>query len=105
MKYKVGDKVLVREDLIEFEQYKYISFVPSMNPFKGKIVTIYNVTDRYYIIEEDSKRYHWTDDMFSEKVSQDFSFEEPVSQNRPPEEKSSYDIITIKTTKVKLLLL
>ena len=43
--------------------------------------------------------------MFSGKVSEDFSPEESVSQNTFPKEESSSDIITIKTTKVKLLLL
>lgn len=105
MKYKVGDKVRVREDLIEFEHYKEVLFVPYMSSFKGKIVTIYNTTDIGYKIKEDSKRYYWTDEMFSGKVSQDFSPKEPVSQNIFPKEESSSDIITIKTTKVKLLLL
>ena len=105
MKYKIGDKVRVREDLIEFEHYKEVLFVPSMSSFKGKIVTIYYTTDIGYKIKEDSKRYYWTDDMFSGKVSEDFSPEESVSQNRLPEEEGSPDIITVKTTKVKLLLL
>ena len=105
MKYKIGDKVRVREDLIEFEHYKEVLFVPYMSSFKGKIVTIYNTTDIGYKIKEDSKRYYWTDEMFSGKVSQDFSPEELVSQSTLSKEESSYDIITVKTTKVKLLLL
>ena len=104
-KYNIGDKVIVKDDLIEYEKYKDVSFVPAMSPFKGKIVTIYDTTDRDYKIEEDSKRYHWTDDMFSGKVSEDFSPEESNSQNIIPKEENSYDIITIKTTKLKLLLL
>ena len=105
MKYKIGDKVRVREDLIEFEHYKEVLFVPYMSSFEGKIVTIYNTTDIGYKIKEDSKRYYWTDEMFSGKVSQDFSPEELVSQSTLSKEESSYDIITVKTTKVKLLLL
>ena len=105
MKYKVGDKVRVREDLIEFEHYKEVLFVPSMSSFKGKIVTIYYTTDIGYKIKEDSKRYYWTDDMFFGKVSEDFSPEEPVLQSTLPKEESFSDIITVKTNKVKLLLL
>ena len=102
MKYKIGDKVLVREDLIEYEKYKDISFVPSMNPFKGKIVTIYDFTDRGYRIEEDYKKYRWTDDMFSGKVFEDFSPKESILQNTFLKEENSSDIITVKTTKLKL---
>ena len=40
--------------------------------------------------------------MFSGKVSQDFTPEESVSQNTLPKEESSSDIITVKTTKLKL---
>ena len=105
MKYKIGDKVIVREDLIEFEHYKEVLFVPSMSSFKGKIVTIYYTTDIGYKIKEDSKRYYWTDDMFSGKVSKDFIPKEPISQSTIPEEENFSDIITIKTTKLKLLFL
>ena len=105
MKYKIGDKVRVREDLIEYERYEEVLFVPSMSSFKGKIVTIYNTTDIGYKIKEDSKRYYWTDEMFSGKVSEDFNPEEPVSQSILPKGENSSDIITIKTNKVKLLLL
>ena len=105
MKYKVGDKVRVREDLIAEKQYGKDFFVSEMNPFKGQIVTIKIVKDGGYVIEEDSGEWYCTEGMLSGKVSQDFSSEESVLQNRLPKEESSFDIITIKTTKVKLLLL
>ena len=105
MKYKVGDKVRVREDLIAEKQYGKDFFVSEMNPFKGQIVTIKIVKDGGYVTEEDSGEWYWTEGMLSGKVSQDFSSEESVLQNRLPKEESSFDIITIKTTKVKLLLL
>ena len=104
MKYKVGDKVLVREDLIEFEHYKEVLFVPYMSSFKGKIVTIYNTTDIGYKIKEDFQKHWWTEEMFSGKVSEDFSLEEPISQNIIPEEENSSNIIIVKTTKLKLYL-
>ena len=105
MKYKVGDKVRVREDLIAEKQYGKDFFVSEMNPFKGQIVTIKIVKDGGYVIEEDSGEWYWTEGMFSGKVSQDFSPEELVSQSTLSKEESSYDIITVKTNKVKLLLL
>ena len=101
-KYNIGDKVIVKDDLIEYEKYKDVSFVPSMNPFKGKIVTIYDISDRGYRIEEDSKKYRWTDDMFSRKIPEDFGSEEFDSQSTISEGESSSDIITVKTTKLKL---
>ena len=105
MKYKVGDKVRVREDLAADNWYGNEIVVSGMTCLKGKIVTISKVLYDKYEIEEDNKIWNWTDDMFSGKVSEDFSPEESVSQNRLPEEESSFDIITVKTTKVKLLLL
>ena len=40
--------------------------------------------------------------MFSGKVSEDFIPKEPISQSTLPKEESSSDIITVKTTKLKL---
>ena len=77
-----------------------------MSPFKGKIVTIYDFSDRGYRIEEDSKKYRWTDDMFSRKIPEDFGSGESDSKDIIPEGENSSDIIfTIKPIKVKLLLL
>lgn len=104
-KYKIGDKVLVREDLEPYQRYREQSFVASMTPFKGKIVTIYDVVDGDYRIKEDNQNWWWTDEMFSGKVSEDFSPEEFILQNTIPEEENSSNIITVKTTKLKLLLL
>ena len=103
-KYKIGDKVLVREDLEPYQRYRGQSFVASMTPFKGKIVTIYDVVDGDYRIKEDNQNWRWTDEMFK-KISEDFSPKEFVSQNRLPKEEGSSDIITVKINKVKLLLL
>ena len=105
MKYKVGDKVRVREDLIVDQWYGNDKFCSGMYSFEGQTVTIKIVKENKYLIEEDSGKWNWTDEMFSEKVSEDFIPEEPVSQNRLPEEESSSDIITVKTSKIKLLLL
>ena len=57
-------------------------------------------------IEEDSKKYRWTDDMFSRKIPEDFGSEESDSKDIIPEGENSSDIIfTIKPIKAKLLLL
>ena len=121
-KYNIGDKVRVREDLIEYEKYKDILFVPSMNSFKGKIVTIYDFTDRGYRIEEDYKRYRWTDNMFSGKVSEEIKSEylsdlEEIEEHfdydkiyNPSDEfpvsikESTSNFIIVKSNRLKLLL-
>ena len=105
MKYKVGDKVRVREDLIVDQWYGEDVFASGMVSFKGKIVTISNIESGFYILKEDSSRWSWTDEMFSEKVSQDFIPKESILQSTIPEGESSSDIITVKTSKIKLLLL
>lgn len=105
MKYKVGDKVRVREDLIVGEKYGNDVFTSTMVSFKGKVVTINKVIGLKYEIEEDGKTWNWTDEMFSGKVSEDFSPEESISQSTIPEEEKSSDIITVKPIKAKLLLL
>ena len=105
MKYKVGDKVRVREDLAADNWYGNEIVVSGMTCLKGKIVTISKVQYDKYEIEEDNKIWWWSDEMFSGKISQDFIPEEPVSQNTIPEGENSSDIITVKPIKAKLLLL
>ena len=67
-KFKVGDKVKVRNDLIEYEKYGSNSFVDSMKKFKGETVTIAEINVGHfcneYRIFEDNKRWNWTDEMF-----------------------------------------
>ena len=72
MKYKVGDKVRVRDDLelgkwYSMNNHIFSDFVNSkMITFKGKEVTISAGTnsDKYRIFE-DGGCWHWTDEMFS----------------------------------------
>ena len=64
MKYKVGDKVRVREDLAADNWYGNEIVVPGMTCLKGKIVTISNTVQNKYEIKEDSGCYWWTDEMF-----------------------------------------
>ena len=105
-KYNIGDKVFVREDLKVGKEYGKDFFVSEMNFLKGEIVTITNIVGYKYRLKEDSGKWTWTSEMFSGKVSQNFSPEEFDSQSTIPEEESSSDIIfIIKPIKAKLLLL
>lgn len=75
MKYKVGDKVRVRQwdDMVkEFGEWAGVinttecSFDEGMRLYCGTIVTIKEVNDAndLYCIEEDNEDWYWTDEMF-----------------------------------------
>ena len=62
MGFKVGDKVIVRNDLIIGEKYGDDFFITGMKDFVGKIVTIKRVVESgLYKVEENY--YNWTDEM------------------------------------------
>lgn len=67
MKFKVGDKVRVRKDLKEYEEYGNETFMVEMKEFKGKEVTIDGVYKNRYSIKEDNNKWNYTDEML-EKV-------------------------------------
>ena len=69
MKYKVGDRVRVREDLKVGCYYGDESFRPDMKKYLGKTVTISRVSSREgsYWLKEDDGNWCWTDKMFEAK--------------------------------------
>ena len=62
MKYKVGDKVKIREDLIEYKSYGDCTFLSDMEPWRGQVATIACCKDSSYLLEGDGK-WDWTDEM------------------------------------------
>lgn len=77
MKYKVGDKVRIREDLVSGENYGVAIAINRMTDMGGSVVTIesFVTTGRDdkalgYYIEEDPKSYLWTDEMFEPVVEE-----------------------------------
>ena len=83
MKYKVGDKVKVREDLSTWEEYDNgCCFNSSMTVFLGKTVTICGVREdiNRYIIEEDYGTWNWADSMFEPLESENSTDETNVSE-------------------------
>ena len=94
MKYKVGDKVKVKEDLELDKKYGAEDFVEEMEEYKGKIVTIDTVNRDDYYIEEDYKTYAWTDEML-EDVEEEMTIGQVIDNlmNNP-------DIIIKKLTKL-----
>ena len=76
--YKLGDRVVVRTDLVEdfAGEYRMLddpdewnTVTSEMNRFAGEVVTIRKCC-RQYEIEEDGGRYSWTDEMFAGLESQ-----------------------------------
>lgn len=70
MRYKVGDKVRIRTDLIQGRHYNNennsgLNIATSeMVDMKGQIVTIKDIVYNQYTLVEDSLDFHWTDEMF-----------------------------------------
>ena len=62
MKYKAGDKVRVRKDLVVGKRYGCYPAVSKMVEKSGKIATIRTVHSDFYEIYKDV--YSWTDEMF-----------------------------------------
>ena len=75
MKYKVGDKVKVRADLVQEELYGCETAVDDMVDMRGMTVTIGDVDESGYGIKEDPEGYTWTDEMF-EPVEEELTAEE-----------------------------
>lgn len=69
MKYKIGDKVKVREDIEAWDKYYGCEHAtPPMVKFAGKLVTISERYDifKVYNIDDDGGVWAWTDEMFEE---------------------------------------
>lgn len=64
MKYKVGDKVRIREDLVTGGNYGGSVAVDDMIDMGGMTVTIEDIDKSGYGIKEDPEGYTWTDEMF-----------------------------------------
>lgn len=67
MKYKIGDKVLIRKDLVT-DECGSDSVVSEMLKYRGKIATIKRYTDIAYMIDLDGGSWGWTNEMFKGKV-------------------------------------
>lgn len=64
MKFKIGDKVRVREDLVEGNLYGTEYFIGLMEYYRGKVFEITKVWATSYKLGEDGLR--WTDEMLEE---------------------------------------
>jgi len=64
MKYKVGDKVRVRADLVEDEIYSGSYFVYQMSKFMGEVFKVKSVSSNNYQFE--GVHWSWTDEMLED---------------------------------------
>lgn len=100
MRYKAGDKVRVRKDLVVGKNYGGYDFVSSMEKFEGKIVTIESVDDDHYHIEED--KFDWVDEMLEPVITNWNKVEWISTKDRLPEEGTPV-LIVRKLCNLKLM--
>ena len=63
MKFKVGDTVRIKNNLIVGQEYNDYVFDKDMEQYKGLTSTIKHVCTPYYRIDIDNGRFGWTEDM------------------------------------------
>ena len=61
MKYNIGDKVRVRNDLVVGKEYGLYSFSEPMTKYIGDVLTISGITPYGYQVREN--KFGWTDEM------------------------------------------
>ena len=76
MKYKVGDKVRVRKDLVPGNKYGGVFYVEYMDKYKDKECVITNMDDTSYRIN--NSEFWWTDEMLepvNERILLEYALE------------------------------
>ncbi len=90
MKFKVGDKVRVKEDLVSGNYYGNIYFAQSMKEYRGKIFTIRTIDGGIYSLDgckfisamrEESEFWDFSDEMLEPVVGEDLAQENVISQS------------------------
>ena len=72
MKYEVGNKVKIREDLVMGNRYGADTFTEDMGQHKGEIATITYVTkNNKYKLDIDDDYWNWTDEMLEDCIEND----------------------------------
>jgi hypothetical protein len=101
MKYEVGDKVKIREDLVPEIMYGKEKFVSRMEEYRGCEATIVDAFYRnggdLYLIDVDDKCWYWTDEMFEEehKHISKFNIGDKVRVRRDLEVGKEYNRLTL----------
>ena len=104
MKYKIGDKVKVRNDLVVNKKYGSQTFVPTMAKFTGEQI-IKEVYTQGYTIKADKNlcQYLWTDEMFEDTEDNKMKNQNITvnMENLSPEERSTLLSLIEKANKPK----
>ena len=103
VKFKVGDKVVVKKQLISGVDYGGFPFVDSMKEYRGKVVTIHEINSRVmaYEITEDGGEAYWTDEML-EPIEDPLVTKILERNNRPVKMISDENLLNAKITNIKL---
>lgn len=97
MKYKVGDKVLIKSLLVEGNFYGEHSVNEDMLKFCNKICTISQVDKDHYVLKEDPDSWWWTDEMIDGKIS--YVAEQFIKENKENIKMANTDLIQNKLEK------
>lgn len=101
MKYKVGDKVKVRSDLVKDNWYGHYVYLSEMDNFKGE-QTIREIRSDGYLIYGDYNNYRWTDEMFEDTEENKMDNNITVNmENLSQEERSTLLSLIEKANKPK----
>lgn len=68
MKYKVGDRVRIKRDLKQGDDYEF-GVIDEMEGLKGHVVTIARIDGNIYKLKEDKGDWNWSEEMF-EKLAE-----------------------------------
>lgn len=104
MKYKVGDRVKIRKDLVIGNAYGSEIFVKDMEYYKGNMATIIAICGDTYRINIDNNNvqdryWHWTDEMFEENKyhTPKFNVGDKVRVRRDLEVGKQYNGLTLSS--------
>ena len=66
--YEVGDKVIIRKDLVNTQYYGSNDVASRMMKYRGRVATIVDVLNTFpskeYLIDLDNQHFAWTPEMF-----------------------------------------
>lgn len=78
MKFKVGDRVKLKDNLIIGQQYNGVTFIEKMEKYKGKICTIeiYSERDKVCFLDIDDGNLYYGEDMLELYKDKEFSYKD-----------------------------
>ena len=71
MKYKVGDKVKIKNNLKSGEWCGDATFTHGMLKYRGKTATIKEIVSSFYLLDIDDGERYWTSEMLEDAAEKD----------------------------------